>query len=217
MLFTLLAVIIALVAAWLAYKALKLLVVNEWVIGFVRGLWGLVLLGAASVIVMLALDIYSYKEVMFEEPIATLSFDRIDNQLFEAVLVTKDGGQKRFEVRGDQWQLDARIIKWSGSLAKLGLRPAYRLERLSGRYFDIEQETSAKRTAHQLGESQLGLDAWSLFYKHPDWLPAVDASYGSATYLPIKDKAIFEVSLTATGLIARPKNAAAQEAVDTLN
>ncbi len=215
MLFTLLALIIALIAGWLAYKALKLLAVSEWVMGFIRGLWGFVLLGAAAVVVLLALDVYSYKEVLLEEPIATISFDQIDKQLYNAVLVTKDGGQKRYELRGDQWQLDARIIKWEGYLASLGLHPAYRLERLSGRYFDIEQETSAKRTAHQLEKREMGVDFWSLLYKYPGWLP-VDTTYGSATYLPIRDKAIFEVSLSNTGLVARPQNAAAQEAVESL-
>lgn len=217
MLFTFLAVVIALLALWLAYHGLKLLAVSEWILGFLRGLWGLGLLACASAVVLVALDIYSYKESMLEQPIATISFDQIEDQHYDAVLVTKDGGATHFDLRGDQWQLDARIVKWKGYLASLGLKPAYRLERLSGRYFDIEQETTAKRTAHQLGQSRLGLDTWRLFNLHPDWLPVIDATYGAATYLPIKDKAIFEVNLSSTGLVARPKNAAAQEAVDSLN
>jgi len=44
-------------------------------------------------------------------------------------------------------------------------------------------------------------------------MPGVDAHYGTATYLPMAHGAIFEVTMTRTGLIARPVNEAAREAV----
>jgi len=214
MVFTFLAVVIGLIALLLAYKSVKLLALKEWFLGFLRGLLGLALLASATAVALVALDIYSYKQVLLEQPIATISFDEFEHQHYDATLVTKQAGAVHFDIRGDQWQLDARIIKWKGYLAGLGLKPAYRLERVSGRYFDITQETTAKRTAHELAQSYLGLDAWQLANSHPDWLPVVDAVYGSATYLPIKDKAIFEISLTQSGLLARPKNDAAKKALE---
>ena len=121
------------------------------------------------------------------------------------------------EMRGDQWQLDARIVKWQGYLSTFGLKPAYRLERLSGRYYDIEQETTAKRTAHAVHDSLYGVDVWKIFHSNPEWVPVVDAAYGSATYLPMKDGALFEISLSNTGLLARPINDAARDAVAEFN
>ena len=44
---------------------------------------------------------------------------------------------------------------------------------------------------------------------HPRWLPFVDAVYGSATYMPMADGARYQVSITQSGLIARPLNPAA--------
>lgn len=213
MIFTLVALIISLLALYIAYKAARLLWQNSWFVGFCRGLFGLALLAIAVLIGLTAFDVYSYKQILQEQSVATINFDRIDNQHYFAVLADKDGKEQRVELRGDQWQLDARIVKWDGYLATLGLKPAYRLERLSGRYYDIEKETTAKRTAYTVHNSLYGMDVWKVLNTHPDWVPVIDAVYGSATYLPMKDGALFEITLSNTGLVARPINAPAREAL----
>lgn len=213
MIFTLLAFFIALIAIFIVYKAGKMLWQNSWFVGFCRGLFGIFLIGVAAVIAVMAFDLYSYKQVLQEQPVATINFDKIEEQHYFAVLSDKNGREQRVELRGDQWQLDARIVKWKGYLAGFGLKPAYRLERLSGRYYDIEQETTEKRTAHSVHPSLYGVDVWQIINDHPEWLPVVDAVYGSATYLPMKDGALFEISLSNTGLVARPVNQVARDAV----
>lgn len=213
MIFTLLAVLIALIALFILYKAGRMLWQNTWFVGFCRGLFGFLLIALAAVIGVMAFDLYSYKQVLQEQPVATISFDKIENQHYFAVLSDKQGKEQRVELRGDQWQLDARIVKWKGYLAGFGLKPAYRLERLSGRYYDIEQETTEKRTAHNVHPSLYGVDLWRVINDNPHWLPVVDAIYGSATYLPMRDGALFEISLSNTGLVARPVNQVAREAV----
>lgn len=214
MIFTLLAILIGLLAVYIAYKAIRVLWQNSWFVGFCRGLFGLALLAVGALVALVAFDVYSYKQVLQEQVVATINFDKIENQHYFAVLADKDGKEQRVELRGDQWQLDARIVKWQGYLATFGIKPAFRLERLSGRYYDIEQETTAKRTAHAVNSSLYGVDVWKIFNLHPDWVPVVDAVYGSATYLPMKDGALFEISLSNTGLVARPINAAARDAVE---
>lgn len=214
MFYTLIAILVGFIALYVAYRALRLLALHSWILGFLRGLLGLGLLLLAGLIALVAYDVYSYKQILQEQSIATLSFEEIEPQYFDVRLVDKSGQEERFKLRGDQWQLDARIVKWQGYIATLGVKPAYRLERLSGRYFNIEQETTAQRTAYELNKSVYSVDVWSLLNKYPDWLPAVDAVYGSATYLPLKDKALFEVTLSYTGLLARPLNEPAREAVE---
>lgn len=215
MIFTLLAILIGLIAAYILYKAARILWQNSWFVGFCRGLFGLALIGLAAVIAVTAFDLYSYKQVLQEQVVATINFDKIEDQHYFAVLSDKNGKEQRVELRGDQWQLDARIVKWKGYLATFGLKPAYRLERLSGRYYDIEQETTEKRTAYRVHPDLYGVDLWQVVNKHPDWLPVVDAVYGSATYLPMKDDALFEITLSNTGLVARPVNQVARDAVST--
>ncbi|WP_049629787.1 hypothetical protein [Cellvibrio sp. pealriver] len=217
MIFTLLTFLIGLIALYIAYKAVSVLWQKSWFVGFCRGVFGLALLLVATFVALAAYDVYSYKQVLQEQVVATINFDKIENQHFIAVLSDKDGKEQRVELRGDQWQLDARIVKWKGYLATFGIKPAFRLERLSGRYYDIEQETTAKRTAYAVNESLYGIDLWKLFNSHPEWVPVIDAVYGTATYLPMRDGALFQVSLSNTGLVARPMNDAAREAVAEFN
>jgi len=213
MIFTLVALFISLLALYIVYKAARLLWQNSWFVGFCRGVFGLGLVALAALIGLTAFDVYSYKQVLQEQVVATINFDRIEDQHYFAVLADKEGKEQRVELRGDQWQLDARIVKWDGYLATLGIKPAYRLERLSGRYYDIEKETSAQRTAYTVHSSLYGIDVWRILNRYPDWIPVIDAVYGSATYLPMHDGALFEITLSNTGLVARPVNAAAREAV----
>jgi hypothetical protein len=117
-----------------------------------------------------------------------------------------------FTLNGDEWQLDARVLKWRGWANVLGLDAQYRLERLSGRYRDIEQERNAPRSVYALSDNP-GIDLWTWTIDHPTWLPFVDAVYGSATYLPMADGARYRVNMSQSGLLARPMNGHAQGAV----
>lgn len=217
MIFTLLAILVGSIAAFIGYKAVRLLWNSTWFVGFCRGIFGLALLAAASLVALTAYDVYSYKQVLQEQVVATINFNKIADQQYLAVLSDKDGQEQRVEIRGDQWQLDARIVKWKGYLATFGIKPAYRLERLSGRYYDIEQETTAQRTAYTVHNSLYGVDVWRIFHTNPSWVPVIDAVYGSATYLPMKGGALFEITLSHTGLVARPVNEEAREAVAEFN
>src|SRR6185312_15285224 len=68
-----------------------------------------------------------------------------------AVSVQTPGGQPRhYQVRGDEWQIDARVLKWRALGTVLGFDTVYRLERLSGRYGDVQSESSSPRTVYEL-------------------------------------------------------------------
>jgi len=127
-------------------------------------------------------------------------------------VVYPTGLKQQFELRGDEWQMDARLLKWQAPVNVLGFDSAYRLERLSGRYTDIVNERAAPRTVHAL-QVPAQLDAWELARRYKEWLPWIDALYGSATFVPMADGALFEVKVTQSGLVARPLNQAARQAV----
>lgn len=205
MIYTGLTLLAALVCLLLAYGGLKTLFRNSWFLGWLRGMLGLALLVLALTFALAALDIFSYRQIDREEVIATLSFEKKAEQEYEAQVTLSDGEEKSFILYGDQWQLDARVVKWQGALAGLGLAPGYRLDRISGRYYSLEQEREQKRSIYAFNESEW-VDIWQ-WIRHADGaLGLVDASYGSATYLPMADGALFEVSLTRSGLITRPLN-----------
>lgn len=213
MLYTLVALVVVLVAAFVIYRAAKILWLSSWFMGWLTGMFGLGLLAFGGAIGLVSYDVYSYKQILVGQPVATINFETIEDQFFDALVVDANGKQQRFSLHGDQWQLDARIIKWRGYFSGFDIKPAYRLDRLSGRYYDIQKETTEKRSTFSLVESPLGLDLWTFINAHPQWFSIIDAHYGTARYLPMKNGALYEISLTATGLNVRPLNDVASKAM----
>jgi len=213
MLYTLVALAVILVAAYIAFRAIKILWLSSWFMGWVKGMFGLSLLALGIAVGIVAYDIYSYKQILIGQPVATINFETIEDQYFDALVVDANGNQQRFSLHGDQWQLDARIIKWQGYFSGFDIKPAFRLDRLSGRYYDIHKETTEKRSNFSLVKSPLQLDLWKFINEHPNWFPVVDANYGTARYLPMKNGALYEISLTNTGLNVRPLNDVASKAI----
>ncbi|MBM0107052.1 hypothetical protein JM946_20135 [Steroidobacter sp. S1-65] len=176
------------------------------------GLTGALLLAVAALLFVVSLNLHTYARLTHERPVAEIVFQQRGPQSFNATLTQVPNGEiQMFVLSGDEWQLDARVLKWKGWANLFGLDAQYRLERVSGRYRNIDQERSAERTVYPLAENP-GLDLWQLTLDHPSRLPFVDAVYGNAAYMPMSDGARYEVSITQSGLIARPVNAAAQQA-----
>jgi len=172
-----------------------------------------VLLVLAVALIALSMNLYSYHRISHKQDVAEIVFEQLRPQHYLATIYSGDQQQKaEYIIKGDEWQLDARIIKWKSPVYLAGLDPLYRLERISGRYHDIQDENTRVHTVYSLTENQ-GLDIWSIMIKHPSWIPWVDAYYGSATYLPMSDKARFKVTLSQTGLLARPVNDQGKEII----
>lgn len=180
--------------------------------GSLQGLSGITMLALSAAGAALLFNVYTYQRLSFEQPIAELRFERIAPQHFRVFLQTQDGNAQRYDLRGDEWQLDARILKWHGIANLMGVDAAYRLERLGGRYRLVKLERTAPRTVYRLSDPR-GIDLWALARRYPQWLPGVDALYGSAAFLPMADDARFAVSHSQSGLIARPMNRTAREAI----
>ncbi len=173
---------------------------------------GALLLAIAALLFVVSLNLRTYAQLTLERPVAEIVFEQRGPQTFNATLTQVPSGEiQMFVLSGDEWQLDARVLKWKGWANLFGLDAQYRLERVSGRYRDITQERTAERTVYPLAENP-GLDLWQLTLDKPDRLPFVDAVYGNAAYMPMSDGARYEVTISQTGLIARPVNTAAQQA-----
>jgi hypothetical protein len=166
----------------------------------------------AAAAMLIAFSYYSYGRLTSEQVISSVQFRQTATEEFEARLMILGEQDRFFRLRGNEWQLDARLINWKPPATILGLDPIYRLERLSGRYAEIDRERSEDRTVHALSPDSF-LDLWTVARQFPMLAPGVDAHYGSATYVPMADGARYEVSLSRDALIARPANEAARQAV----
>ncbi|HTN34708.1 MAG TPA: multidrug transporter [Marinobacter sp.] len=182
----------------------------RWLLGWLKGMlvFGVIVLGLYSLVI--AINVAGYQSLEGMQAVATVSTRQQGNQLWRVTLQPSGERPVVYELKGDEWQLDARIIRFTGPLRWLGIGPGYRLERLGGRYLSLEQERSAPRSVIGLGD-QSWPDLWALDQRFN--LPFVEGIYGNATFMPMKDGALFDVRLSASGLVAIPVNEEARKAV----
>lgn len=177
-------------------------------------------LALGAILGLLGLNIQSYHRLTWDRPVATIEIRQLGSpQLFEATLTEPpteqdpNGVARTFEVHGDEWRLEARVLKWKPWANVLGLNAQYRLDRFSGRYADTQQELTDERSVYDIRPTRhSGIDLWPIARDYSRRAPVVDTLYGSGTYMPMAHGARYEVRITQNGLIARPTNEAAAEA-----
>lgn len=173
---------------------------------------------------ILASNLYTYQRLVYEQPVAEITFTQQGKQSFTAEINSLDADFTRtVSLSGDEWQLDAQVLTWQGAATLFGLDASYRLHRIAGRYQSIDEEIERVRSVHslvlELKHSKAipldmeKFDLWQFAHEQGEWLQWVDAAYGSAVFLPMTDGAKYKVAISRTGLIARPDNDTAREAV----
>lgn len=161
---------------------------------------------------LVAVNLVTYARLTHEQEAARVTTRRLGEREFAVSVQTPARAPRHYNLRGDEWQIDARVLKWRAMGTVLGFDTVYRLERLSGRYGDVQSERGAPRTAYDLAEDA-GVDFWTLARRYHRYLPLADALYGSAAYVPLAEDAEYVVTVSASGLVVRPANEAARKAV----
>jgi hypothetical protein len=187
---------------------------RQWrlIAGSVHTLLGLSFVLAATAAWLLGFSLLTYERLTYEQLAAEVMLARLGDRHYRATVTYPSNLKQSFELRGDEWQVDARVLRWRGLANIAGFDTVYRLERIGGRYRDVESERRAPRTVHVLNEPAR-IDAWELARRYREYVPWVDALAGSATFLPMADGALYQVSVSQSGLVARPLNQAGREAV----
>jgi hypothetical protein len=109
-----------------------------------------------------------------------------------------------FELQGDEVYVDAHILKWKHYANLAGLHTMWDLDRVSGRYRDVEQEKTAPRTVYSLG-AKPSVDLFALRHRFAALAPLLDAEYGSATFVPAAGPAQLNLFVSTSGLLLRPR------------
>ena len=152
-----------------------------------------------------------YRLLSEEAPVVQIDARILSPQRWALSLHWPDGTSRDVQLSGDAWRVEAVVLKWKESALLSGLPPLYRLDRLSGRYDDANQEAQSPRTVIDFGEAGR-FDLLNLRQEYPQWLPGIDTLYGSGAYLPLVDQGHYTISLMRTGaLVARPDEATEQK------
>lgn len=213
MIYLVVALLLGLVAVAIFVLSLRLLI-GSWLLQWLRGSAGLALLALAVLIALAGWDLRSYQQVNAGKPIATLAFNRIEDKHFAVSMVDQAGNEQRFDLTGEMWQLDVRLLRWTGAMAQFDLKPGYRPALLSGRYLALEDEQKLQRSVIELGNDKSLFDVWAWLRRVNSLFSLLEAISSSASYLPMADGAMYSVNLDGRGVIAQPLNERAKLAVD---
>ena len=179
--------------------------------GGFRFLTGGLILAVAGFLSLVGLNLQTYSRLNSERPVALVDISYLEPQLFSAsVTLEGEAAPTNYEIRGDEIEFKARIIKWNRWANIIGYDSVYRLDRMAGQYSNIDEDLSKPRTVYPLKADQ-GVDVFQLIQKRGGWVKAVDAYFGSGTYVPMVAGARYEIYMTQSGLITRAENDIARE------
>lgn len=150
----------------------------------------------------IGLGIQGYQAFTHEEIAAKISVSPLAPQRFAATFHYPDGKVANYIISGDEIYIDAHILKWQPLANLIGLHTSYELDRVGGRYRDIEQERNAERTLHSLKQEK-PVNLFELRQRHTLLAILLDAKYGSATFIPVTQPAELELRISTTGLLMR--------------
>ena len=186
--------------------------------GGIRFLFGIGFLGLAGVVTLAGLNLQTFKRLTFERVVANVSFDKTPgvDDTYTAKLVLAEGEVRSHEIKGDEFSLGAQVITFKPMSQLLGYDSVYRLDYLEGRYanrYNTAAVSEAVSTGIKLFENP-GLDVYGLAKEQGKRFGVAagnkDAQFGSAVYAPMGDGLEYEVSITQSALVLRPKNEAAR-------
>lgn len=186
-----------------AFSAVRALAKARMLAGTTRLSVSLLLLVIAMISGVAIVGTHGYHALTREEIAAVVKTKPLGEQMFQASFEFPDGSDSAFTLRGDELYVDARIVKWTPFANLLGLHTAYELDRVAGRYTDLEDERDKERTVFSLA-TERPVDVFVLRKKFPQLKPVLDAEYGSGTFIAASEPATFEVRVSTTGLLLRP-------------
>lgn len=164
---------------------------------------GALALALGGLAMTIAIGVQGYRALTFEDLAARIEVKPTGPQRFVATFHYPDGRVASYALNGDAIYVDAHVLKWKPWANFLGLHTAYELSRVTGRYSDIDQERSAPRSVHALGQER-PVDLFSLRRRYVWLAPVLDADYGSGTFVAVDSTKTLELRVSTTGLLLRP-------------
>jgi hypothetical protein len=186
------------VLAWRAFDW------DRTVWGYLHSVFAVIAFLVAVVVGVIGYALSSYELLSGEELAADVQLRKQEGGGYTAMVTYPSKRFQVYDLTGDQWRVEARLIRWEGAPRLPGLEAFYRLERLSVR---------SKSAAPDAQPAELPLpppdrlDLWKMIDSMK--VPGLGAVNVTANFLPVADGASFGVSISPAGIVARPKNAEA--------
>jgi len=162
----------------------------------------LLLFAVAALMATISVATQGYRALTREELAATVVVQPTGPRHFTAHFIFPDGREATYLLAGEQIYVDAHILKWKPIANVFGLHTAYELDRVGGRYLEIEDERDSARTIFSLAEAK-PIDMFALRRRWAAFTPLLDAEYGSGTFVTAERPDTLQVLVSITGLLLR--------------
>ncbi len=148
----------------------------------------------------------TYEPTVRGQPVAEIYFEQTGSRSYRAMLTRLPSGRVQvFEMTGEQWRLEARTLDWHGWAAGIGMRPVYRLERLSARDVRPVAPEDPGASSYVL-ERDTGDDVWAKARTDPAWTRFATAGQAGGPWQPMINGARFVIRLQGPALKVEPGN-----------
>ena len=192
-----------LIAAFAAMRRVRLIRMST------RLVLAIALFAIAGFFAALTVGTQGYRALTREEVAAIVETQPLGPQRFRVRVRFPDGRVAAHTLAGDELYVDAHILKWKPLANFLGLHTAFELDRVGGRYRQLNDEQNSPRTIYGLGNKK-PVDMFNLRQRFTMLAPLLDAEYGSATFVAVEQPATLEVRVSTTGLLIRKVGSAAE-------
>jgi hypothetical protein len=162
----------------------------------------LLMLSLSALFGTVSIAVQGYHALTREDLAAIVKIEPLGPQQFTARFMLPDGSEKAFALSGDQLYVDAHILKWKSVANIFGLHTAYELDRVAGRYQELNDEKNRVRTVYTLSKAK-PIDMFNLRRTFEILKPFVDAEYGSATFIDLSKAEEFKIMVSTSGLLIR--------------
>jgi hypothetical protein len=190
------------------YSGFLLLRRRRLIAASVNGFVGLPFLLVGGFFTLLLLNRQTYQLLTHEVALADVQIGRQTDQGLPLRLDYADHVDTFF-IQTPQWRLDARFVKWKPWMSLFGKEPIVRLERLEERGTNSEGKLylNSYKLTTRLDWTEAIVSAVS------DQIGLIDSVFGSSVYMPSAPGAEYRVTASISGLVARPMNQTAHNAV----
>lgn len=168
----------------------------------IRLLLSLTLITCAASFAIFAIGAQEYRALTHETLAAIVYIRPLERQRFLAIIHLPGGQVITRTIDGDEFYIDAHVLKWKPIANLIGLHTAYALDRFGGRYQRLKDEQHDPRTVYGFNADS-PLDLFDLRQRYAWLSPLFDAEYGSASFVPANQRCKLEVLVSTTGLLIR--------------
>jgi hypothetical protein len=174
----------------------------------INGLVGFSLVMTGGFLSLLLFNIQTYHQLTREVELAEIIIGQTTAKGIPVRLVTQKQ-DRTYLFEAAEWRLDARFLKWKPWMSLIGKDPVVRLE-------SLEERGSARQPARSLRRYDLVTGSeWldDFVTEMSQHMGLIDSLYGSSVYMPMRNGARYQITASLSGLVARPLNREAKEAV----